>query len=363
MIATPIDVSFDQPLALVRGGKLSSYQLRYETYGQLNATASNAVLICHALSGDHHAAGRHSPDDAKPGWWDHYIGPGKPIDTEKFFVVSLNNLGGCSGSTGPTSINPETGEQWGPDFPEVAVPDWVTSQARLADHLGIDCWAAVVGGSLGGMQALQWSIQYPDRLKHCVVIAAAPKLSTQNIAFNEIARQAIQRDPEFFDGRYQAESTVPAGGLGLARMVGHVTYLSDEGLGSKFGRERQGDNDDVFQIESYLRYQAEQFTQRFDANTYILMTKALDWFDPAGHQPLAQVLSTARCDFQVISFSSDWRFSPQRSVEIVDALIHSNKRVSYTCVETDHGHDGFLLPNEHYEASLGTYMNRIETSL
>ena len=362
MITTPIDQPFTQPLALARGGHLGSYNIRYETYGQLNETADNAILICHALSGDHHAAGRHSPEDKKPGWWDHYIGSGKPIDTDKFFVVSLNNLGGCSGSTGPTSINPETGQQWGPDFPEVCVEDWVNVQARLADLLGIQVWAAVVGGSLGGMQAMQWSTQFPDRLRHCLVIAAAPKLSTQNIAFNEIARQAIQRDPDFFEGRYVAHDTLPHSGLGLARMVGHVTYLSDEGLGSKFGRERQAEDHDIFQIESYLRYQADQFTHRFDANTYILMTKALDWFDPASEAPLDQVLARSQCDFQVISFSSDWRFSPQRSVEIVDALIKAGKKVSYTCVETDHGHDGFLLPNDHYEAALGAYLRRIEVS-
>ena len=362
MITTPIDHYFDQPLNLTRGGRLDGYTLRYETYGALNPQADNAILICHALSGDNHAAGRHSPEDKKPGWWDHYIGPGKAIDTDRFFVVSLNNLGGCSGSTGPTSINPQTQQQWGPDFPEVCVQDWVEVQARLADLLGIPVWAAVVGGSLGGMQALQWSIQFPQRIRHCVVIAAAPKLSTQNIAFNEIARQAIQRDPDFFDGRYQNHDRIPHSGLGLARMVGHVTYLSDEGLGSKFGRQRQAEDEDLFQIESYLRYQADQFTHRFDANTYILMTKALDWFDPAAQRPLDQVLAQSQCDFHIISFSSDWRFSPQRSVEIVNALIKASKKVSYTCVETDHGHDGFLLPNDHYEAALGAYLKGIEVS-
>ena len=362
MIVTPQDLTFDEPLTLTRGGQLERYTLRIETYGQLNASADNAVLICHALSGDHHAAGRHHPEDKKPGWWDHYIGPGKPIDTNKFFVVSLNNLGGCSGSTGPVSIDPNTGRQWGPEFPAVTVQDWVESQARLADRLGIQTWAAVIGGSLGGMQALQWSIQYPDRLRHCCVIAAAPKLSTQNIAFNEIARQAITRDPEFHEGRYAEHDTLPKSGLSLARMVGHVTYLSDQGLGDKFGRNKQAETQDTFQIESYLRYQGEAFTTRFDANTYVLMTKALDWFDPAGNGKLADVLSRATCSFQVISFSSDWRFSPERSVEIVNALIQSNHQVSYTCVETDHGHDGFLLPNNHYEQAFAAYLNRIEVS-
>lgn len=355
------DYDFDAALNLKHGEVLNGFRLRVETYGQLNAQADNAVLVCHALSGDHHAAGRYTPEDPKPGWWDAYIGPGKAIDTNRFFVVSLNNLGGCGGSTGPNTLNPSTGQLWGPDFPRVAVEDWVESQALLAQRLGIDCWAAVVGGSLGGMQALQWSIQRPSQLRHALVIAAAPKLSAQNIAFNEIARQAIQRDPDFHGGRYAEHNAVPGQGLGLARMIGHVTYLSDQGLGNKFGRERQNGGE-LFQIESYLRYQGEQFTGRFDANTYILMTRALDGFDPAGQQDLAEVLSTAQCDFQVISFSSDWRFSPARSKEIANALVRAGKNVNYACVPTDHGHDGFLLPHPFYEGLVKTYLGRVEVS-
>lgn len=362
LLSTPFDLHFDTPLELVKGARLDSYDLRVETYGELNAACDNAVLICHALSGDHHAAGRHHRDDPKPGWWDAYIGPGKPIDTDRFYVVSLNNLGGCGGSSGPTTDNPATGALWGPDFPDVCVRDWVTSQARLADRLGIQQWAAVIGGSLGGMQALQWAIQYPDRLRHALVIAAAPKLSTQNIAFNEIARQAITRDPDFFDGRYVEHAAVPRAGLGLARMIGHVTYLSDAGLGSKFGRARQHGADQLFQVESYLRYQGEAFTNRFDANTYVLMTRALDEFDPAGERPLSEVLAAATCHFQVISFSSDWRFNPERSEELVRALVDADKSVNYCCIPTEHGHDGFLLPHPQYEGMVREYLGRIEVS-
>src|SRR5690554_6826081 len=286
-LVTPRKVHFDQPLALSCGRSLEQWDLMVETYGELNADASNAVLICHALSGHHHAAGYHSMEERKPGWWDSAIGPGKAIDTNRFFVVSLNNLGGCHGSTGPNSLNPDSGKPYGPDFPIMTVQDWVNSQARLADRLGITQWAAVVGGSLGGMQALQWSISYPDRLRHCVSIAAAPRLSAQNIAFNEVARQAILTDPDFHDGHFVEQGKIPKRGLKLARMVGHITYLSDDSMGEKFGRELQVDclNYDYhnveFQVESYLRYQGEQFSNNFDANTYLLMTKALDYFDPA----------------------------------------------------------------------------------
>ena len=350
-LVTPKVQHFDTPLTLRSGRVLEQYDLIYETYGELNADRSNAVLICHALSGDHHAAGYHSMDDKKPGWWDTCIGPGKPIDTNKFFVVSLNNLGGCSGSTGPVSINPETGKAYGPDFPIMAVRDWVNSQARLADVLGIDVWAAIVGGSLGGMQVLRWSIQFPERLKHAVVIASAPKLSAQNIAFNEVARQAIAKDPDFHDGWYQEKGTLPKAGLMQARMLGHLTYLSDDAMRQKFGRElREGKLNfsfaPEFQVESYLHYQGEKFSTRFDANTYMLMTKALDYFDPARDHDndLRKCLSQAKCRFLVVSFTTDWRFAPARSEEIVNALIHADKDVSYACIESDNGHDAFLLP-------------------
>src|SRR3990172_8059360 len=285
-IVTPQQQVFTAPLALDCGRALTQYQLVYETYGTLNAARSNVILICHALSGDHHAAGYHSPDDKKPGWWDSCIGPGKPFDTRRFFVVSPNNLGGCKGSTGPTTVNPATGKPYGPDFPIITVRDWVNSQARLGEALGITQWAAVIGGSLGGMQSLQWAMDYPDGLRHAIVIAAAPKLSAQNIAFNEIARQAIMSDPDFHDGHYYEHAVTPRRGLMLARMLGHITYLSDDAMRAKFGRElREGKLnfgfDVEFQVESYLRYQGQSFVERFDPNTYLLMTKALDYFDPA----------------------------------------------------------------------------------
>ena len=367
-IVTPQVARFDEPLTLACGKDLPAYELVYETYGELNAARSNAVLICHALSGHHHAAGYHSEEEHKPGWWNECIGPGKPIDTNRFYVVSLNNLGGCHGSTGPTSINPETGRAWGPDFPSLRARDWVNSQARLADRLGIDCWAAVIGGSLGGMQAMRWSLEYPDRLKHCVVIAAAMKLSAQNLAFNELARQAIISDPAFDDGNYIYEQVTPAQGLALARMVGHITYLSDEAMANKFGRDlrsgsfEMGDEDNIeFQVQSYLRYQGSQFSGSFDANTYILMTRALDYFDLAreyNHDPV-KAFSHARCSFFVASFSTDWRFSPARSREIVNALIAADRPVTYTEIEADEGHDAFLMPIPRYLQAFTAYMKRV----
>ena len=357
---------YDQPLTLQCRETLPGFELVYETYGQLNAARSNAVLVCHALSGDHHAAGYHAPEDRKPGWWDACIGPGKPIDTRKFFVVSSNNLGGCNGTTGPASIDPQTGEPWGERFPAVTVKDWVRTQALLADTLGIERFAAVIGGSLGGMQALQWAIDFPERIAHAVAIAAAPKLSAQNIAFNEIARQAILSDPDFLDGRYFEAETKPRKGLMLARMVGHVTYLSDDGMGVKFGRElKSGDirsaQDVQFQVESYLHYQGTSFSERFDANTYLLMTRALDYFDPALEYggELVAALRRAKARFLVLSFSSDWRFSPERSNEIVDALVEARKDVASAVIEAPHGHDSFLLPNERYFDVLGGYMDAV----
>ncbi|MFN3581407.1 MAG: homoserine O-acetyltransferase [Pseudomonas sp.] len=367
-LVTPRSEHFDAPLQLACGKSLSPFELVYETYGELNATRSNAVLICHALSGHHHAAGFHREDERKPGWWDACIGPGKAIDTNRFFVVSLNNLGGCHGSTGPSSINPQTGKSYGASFPVLTVEDWVNSQALLADRLGIDTWAAVVGGSLGGMQALQWAISYPTRIRHCLAIATAPKLSAQNIAFNEVARQAIITDPDFHNGDYAAFGVIPKRGLMLARMVGHITYLSDDSMGEKFGRELRTDvlNYDFtsveFQVESYLRYQGQEFSERFDANTYLLMTKALDYFDPAGAHGgnLAKSLEGIQARCMVMSFTTDWRFSPARSRELVDALLAARKQVSYLEIEAAQGHDAFLLPIPRYIEAFQAYMNRIE---
>lgn len=369
-LVSPQTQHFDEPLSLECGRSLAQYDLVYETYGELNADRSNAILICHALSGDHHAAGYHSMEDRKPGWWESCIGPGKPFDTNKYFIVSPNNLGGCKGSSGPNTANPETGSEWGADFPIVTVKDWVKSQARLADALGIEQWAAVIGGSLGGMQVMQWAIDLPQRLRHAIVIAAAPKLSAQNIAFNEVARQAILSDPEFHDGHFYAHNTVPRRGLRLARMLGHITYLSDEAMRAKFGRDlREGKInfgfDVEFQIESYLRYQGESFVERFDANTYLLMTKALDYFDPAHEYDgeLAEAFRRATAEFLVVSFTSDWRFSPERSREITRSLLDADRVVSYAEVEAHHGHDAFLLPIPQYMQVLNAYMRRVEEGI
>jgi homoserine O-acetyltransferase len=363
-LVSPKTQDFDDPIALDCGTTLGCYRLVYETYGTLNERRDNAVLICHALSGDHHAAGYHAMDDQKPGWWDNLIGPGKPLDTDHFFVVCPNNLGGCAGSTGPLTINPDTGKPYGPDFPIVTVPDWVRSQARLTDSLGIDAWAVVLGGSLGGMQALQWAIDYSERVRHALIIAAAPKLSTQNIAFNEVARQAIRADANFHDGRYYEYGVVPEHGLRLARMLGHITYLSDDVLHAKFGRELRDGKlnfgyDVEFQIESYLRYQGESFVGRFDANTYLLMTKSLDYFDPAAEfdGDLTQAVMDKKTKFLVVSFTSDWRFSPARSREIVRALLDAHCDVSYAEIESEQGHDSFLMPIPQYHALLRAYFD------
>ena len=369
-IVEPQTFKFDQPLLLACGKTLDEYELVVETYGELNADKSNAVLVCHALSGHHHAAGYHSAEDKKPGWWHHYIGPDRPIDTNKFFVVSLNNLGGCHGSTGPASINPETGEAWGNTFPSLRVRDWVASQALLADRLGIHRWAAVAGASLGAMQCMRWALEFPERVAHCIVIASAMKLTAQNIAFNETARRAIVSDPSFNNGNYLSAGAIPEKGLAIARMIGHITYLSDDGMGKKFGRElrsgsfEQGIEDPVeFQIESYLRYQGETFSKTFDANTYILMTRALDYFDLAreyGDDPVA-AFKHALCKFLVISFTSDWRFAPERSQEIVNALMRADKDVVYGEIESSFGHDAFLIPGQlRYWELFSSYMKNIE---
>lgn len=364
-------ILIDKPLTLACGVVLPSHELMVETYGTLNADKSNGILICHALSGSHHAAG-HYEGDEKPGWWNNYIGPGKPMDTNRFFIVSLNNIGSCFGSTGPTSINPETGEVWGANFPSLRARDWVESQKLLMEHLGIDCWAAVIGGSLGGMQAMRWALEHPDKLANSIVIASSMKLSAQNIAFNEIARRAIKSDPDFHDGNYVQHNTAPKHGLALARMIGHVTYLSDELMGQKFGRElrsgtfSQGEVTPIeFQIESYLNYQGDKFSSGFDANSYILITKMLDYFDLSReyHNDSVAAFSHAKCNFLVVSFSSDWRFSPQRSREITDALIGAGKNVSYAEIDSDQGHDAFLLPNVRYEQVLGNYLSRVADQL
>ena len=367
---TPQKAHFDAPLALKCGSALGGYELAYETYGTLNAARSNAVLVCHALNASHHVAGWYADNPGNIGWWDNIIGPGKPLDTDRFFVIGVNNLGGCFGSTGPSSINPATGKPWGADFPIVTVEDWVNAQARLADQLGIQRFAAVMGGSLGAMQALSWTIQYPARVGHALVIAGAPNLSAQNIAFNEVARQAIITDPDFHDGHYYEHNTRPVRGLRVARMVGHITYLSDDEMANKFGRLLRNGSlnysfDVEFEIESYLRHQSNKFSDYFDANTYLRITKVLDYFDPAAaHEGnLSLALEAARAEFLVVSFTTDWRFSPERSREIVKALLDNRRAVSYAEIDAPHGHDAFLLDDPRYHNIVAAYFDRIAGGL
>src|SRR6185295_3558732 len=356
---------FDTPLPLACGRSLPQYELAYETYGKLDAARANAVLVCHALNASHHVAGYYADDPDNIGWWDNMVGPGKPLDTDRFFVVGVNNLGSCFGSSGPLSENPSTGKSWGADFPLVTVEDWVDAQARLADHLGIRQWAAVMGGSLGGVQALAWATRYPERIRHALVIAAAPNLSAQNIAFNEVARQAIRTDPDFHEGHFEAQGTKPRRGLVVARMIGHITYLSDEQMEEKFGRAlREGlkfSFEPEFQIESYLRHQGQKFAEYYDANTYLRITKALDYFDPATVTggDLAKALAPATCQFLVVSFTTDWRFPPARSREIVKALVDRRRDVCYAEIDAPHGHDAFLLDNPQYHALVRTYFETV----
>jgi homoserine O-acetyltransferase len=361
---------FAEPLPLQSGAVLSDYTLVYETYGTLNADCSNAVLVCHALNASHHVAGTYEGQPKSTGWWDNMVGPGKPLDTHRFFVIGVNNPGSCFGSTGPMHTNPATGKPYGASFPVVTVEDWVHAQARLADALGIRKFAAVKGGSLGGMQALAWSTLYPDRVAHCLVIASTPKLSAQNIAFNDVARQAILTDPDFHDGDFYAHGVVPKRGLRVARMIGHITYLSDDDMAEKFGRDLRGTDYQFgygidFEIESYLRYQGDKFSEYFDANTYLLITKALDYFDPARacHGDLSVALSGTQAEFLVVSFTTDWRFAPERSREIVQALVKNERRVSYAEIDAPHGHDAFLLDDPRYMAVVRAYYDKVWSGL
>ncbi|MBI4293478.1 MAG: homoserine O-acetyltransferase [Betaproteobacteria bacterium] len=362
----PQIMHFDQPLAMRSGPVLEAYDLAYETYGTLNAERSNAVLVCHALNAAHHVAGYYADDPKNIGWWDNMIGPGKPLDTDRFFVLGVNNLGGCFGSTGPASINPKTGKHFGSAFPVVTVEDWVNAQARLADRLGIERFAAVMGGSLGAMQALQWAIGHPDRIRNAIAIATAPKLSAQNIAFNEVARQAITTDPDFHGGDYYGHGVIPRRGLRLARMIGHITYLSDDAMMEKFGRSLRSGAiqfhfDVDFEVESYLRYQGDKFAEYFDANTYLLITRALDYFDPAQDYEgdLSRAFARAKARFLVVSFTSDWRFASSRSREVVKALLDNRRDVSYAEIDAPHGHDAFLLDDPRYHALVRAYYDNI----
>ena len=366
----PQTMHFDAPLELRSGATIGSYDLVFETYGTLNAAKSNAVLVCHALNAAHHVAGYYADDPENVGWWDNMIGPGKPLDTNRFFVIGVNNLGGCFGSTGPSSINPKTGKPYGASFPVVTVEDWVAAQARLGDRLDIQRFAAVMGGSLGAMQALQWAISFPQRIANAIVVAAAPKLSAQNIAFNEVARRAITTDPDFHGGNYYEHNAIPKRGLRLARMIGHITYLSDDTMMEKFGRTLRTGNlgyhfEVDFEVESYLRHQGDKFAEYFDANTYLLITRALDYFDPAADYSgnLAQALAQASAQFLVVSFTSDWRFSPGRSREIVKALLDNNLNVSYAEIDAPHGHDAFLLDDPRYMGMVEAYYQRVASEV
>jgi homoserine O-acetyltransferase len=373
MLVSPQSMKFEAALPLQSGASIRDYSLAYETYGTLNADRSNAVLICHALNASHHVAGVYAGQDKSEGWWDNMIGPGKPVDTDRFFVIGVNNLGSCFGSTGPMDTNPDTGRVYGADFPVVTVEDWVNAQARLLDALGITQLAAVMGGSLGGMQALSWTLQYPRRVRHAVVVASAPNLTAENIAFNEVARRAIVTDPDFHGGHFYEHGVLPKRGLRIARMVGHITYLSDDVMNEKFGRElreavtgsvtgyRYSTQDVEFQIESYLRYQGDKFSEYFDANTYLLITRALDYFDPARNHGgnLSAALAAASCQFLLVSFTTDWRFSPKRSREIVKALVDNRRDVSYAEIDAPHGHDAFLLDDARYMAVIRSYFDRV----
>ena len=369
LIASPQSMHFEEPLPLQSGASLRGYDLSFETYGTLNADNSNAVLICHALNASHHVAGVYAGQEKSEGWWDTMIGPGKSVDTNQFFVIGVNNLGSCFGSTGPMQINPDTGKIYGADFPVVTVEDWVDAQARLMDALGIQTLAAVMGGSLGGMQALSWTLQYPDRVRHAVVVASAPNLTAENIAFNEVARRAIVTDPDFCEGHYAEHGVLPKRGLRIARMIGHITYLSDDVMNEKFGRQLReisgshasgykfSTQDVEFQIESYLRYQGDKFSEYFDANTYLLITRALDYFDPAAgfDGNLSAALKQATAKFLLISFTTDWRFAPARSREIVKALLDNQCDVSYAEIDAPHGHDAFLLDDARYMGVVRSY--------
>jgi homoserine O-acetyltransferase len=363
---TSQQMHFSQPLPLRSGATLPTYDLQFETYGSLNAARSNAVLVCHALNASHHVAGLDA--QGKAGWWDNLVGPGKPLDTDRFFVIGVNNPGSCFGSTGPMHVNPDTGRVYGADFPVMTVEDWVDAQVRLVQRLGITQLAAVLGGSLGGMQALAWTLRHPDKLRHCVAVATAPNLSAQNIAFNEVARRAIVTDPEFHGGHFVAHGVVPQRGLRVARMIGHITYLAEDAMESKFGRELKAEGlsyttqDVEFQIESYLRHQGDKFSAYFDANTYLLITRALDYFDPAREHggSLTKAFEGARGrQFLLVSFSTDWRFAPARSREIVKALVDNRIAVSYAEIDAPHGHDAFLLEDPRYHGVMRAYFERI----
>ena len=359
-------ISFTEPFTLQSGKVLPNFDLMTETYGELNNNKDNAVLICHAFSGNHHAAGI-KDGEKKPGWWDELIGDGKTIDTKNYFVVALNNIGGCHGSTGPTTIESGSGQPNGANFPEVSVSDWVKTQKLLADRFGINCWEMVAGGSLGGMQALQWAISYPEKVKKAAIIAASSKISTQNIALNEVAREIIKKDENFHNGDYMSKGVSPKKGLKAARMLGHITYLSESNMSKRFVRrlqdpEKKIDADVNYEVENYLQYKGEQFANTFDANSYILMTKAMDSFDPAKDfdNNLVECLQTIKAKLLIATFDSDWLFPKEYGVEIQMSAIKAGIKSSYVELKGDYGHDSFLFYSDQYSAALKSFLNSNE---
>ena len=361
----PQDLLLNSPeaLTLESGQPFGPLNIRYECYGILNRDKSNAILLTHAFSGDAHAAGYYSAEDRKPGWWDSMVGPGKAFDTERYFVICSNVLGGCMGTTGPGSINPQTGKPHALDFPVITVQDMVKTQKLLVEDMGITQLLAVAGGSMGGMQVLEWSIAYPEMLRTAIVIATTGKLSTQGIAFNAVGRNAIMSDPHWHKGAYYETGNIPRQGLSIARMIGHITYLSDESMRQKFGRRLQAREDfnfdfaDQFQVESYLEYQGDRFVERFDANSYIYLSKAVDYYDFASrYGSVDESVSRALCSFLVISYSSDWLFPPSQVKELVYAMMKHGKDVSYTELDSPYGHDSFLLETDRQEIIISSFL-------
>tara|TARA_B100000287_G_C20674580_1_gene794737 strand:- start:1212 stop:2297 length:1086 start_codon:yes stop_codon:yes gene_type:complete len=350
---------FEKGIDLISGEKLESFQLKVETYGELNSTKSNAVLVCHAFSGSHHVAG--NDDELGVGWWDQFVGPGKPIDTNIYFVVCCNNLGGCFGSTGPSSLNPKTQKVYGSTFPNVGVTDWVRSQKMLMDKMKIPYWHLVIGGSLGGMQALEWAIQFPKFIKKAGIIAAAANSSPQNIAMNEVARESIKKDPNYCDGNYAEHGVFPKNGIKTARMLGHITYLSEEHMNQRFGRKFQDDDTKVFEdvnfeVENYLQYKGEKFSSLFDANSYILMTKAMDDYDAGKKRELSSILKNVEAELLIIGFYSDWLYPPEKGKAIQIAAMNNNIKSSYIVLDGEHGHDSFLFATDKYSRIIKNFI-------
>ena len=352
-------INFADGITLDSGDRLEKFELMIETYGELNESGSNAILLCHAFSGNHHAAGKNK--ESEIGWWDEIVGRNKAIDTDKYYVVCCNNLGGCGGSSGPTTINPSSEKPYGKNFPQISVKDWVNSQKMLMDKIGVPYWNLVAGGSLGGMQALEWAISYPNDIKKAGIFAAASNSSTQNIALNEVARESIRKDQNFHDGDYLEHNVIPKSGLKTARMLGHITYLSEELMDSRFGRRFQDEDSKVdqevdFEVENYLQYKGEKFSESFDANSYILMTKAMDGYVAGQDIGLRDAMKNVKSQLLIVGFYSDWLYPPERGKEIQMAAMDNNINSSYIVLEGAHGHDSFLFSSEEYSKVISKFI-------